>query len=307
MYRSLIAGWLLLVLAIAGYPPQRVAAESAATEEQSGVSQTSLDSRAGASANLNTAATHPLQPVLQMAESAYQRIGSDIQDYTCRIIRRERLGGKLRPYEFMRAKIRHQSLNEAGTEPASPFSVYLRFEKPKTLGGREVLFLEGKNAGRMLVRRGGTRLAYVTTYLAPTSELALKESRYPITDVGFHRLIGRLVEVIKEDMQHEECQVQFFEDAKIGDRSCTRILVEHPRPRDHFRYHRAIVFIDTERQIPLGYASYRWPRKPGGKPVLMEEYLYTDVKLNVGLTDADFDRSNPAYGFLKREPVVARD
>ncbi|MEM6799723.1 MAG: DUF1571 domain-containing protein [Planctomycetota bacterium] len=259
------------------------------------------------------ASQHPLEPVLAMAQEAYDRIGAEVQDYTCRIIRRERLGGKLRPYEFMRAKIRHElpldESNEAasGDNAATPFSVYLQFEKPRALAGREVLFVEGRNAGRMLVRRGGTRLAYVTTYLSPDSPLAVKESRYPITDVGFHRLIGRLIEVVKEDLEHDECRVQFFEGAKIGDRVCTRVLVEHPTQRDHFRYHRAIIFIDTDRQIPLGYASYTWSDKPGGKPVLVEEYLYTDVKLNVGLTDDDFDRDNPAYGFLKRDAVVAKD
>lgn len=241
---------------------------------------------------------HPLAPVLRLAEEGYARISGEIQDYTCRIIRRERIDGRLRGYEFISAKIRHE---QVGAESNDPFSVYLHFDKPARVAGREVLYLEGRNAGRMLVRRGGTRMSYVTTFLAPDSPLAMEESKYPVTDIGFRRLIGRLIEVMREDMQYGECTVQFFEGAKIGDRECTRILVEHPAPRDHFRFHRAIVFIDKEHQIPLGYASYTWPEKRGGKPLLVEEYIYADVKLNVGLTDADFDRDNPSYGFLKRD------
>ena len=34
-------------------------------------------------------------------------------------------------------------------------------------------------------------------------------------------------------------------------------------------------------------------------PRLLEEYTYRQLKLNVGLTDADFQRWNPAYGFRK--------
>ncbi|MEM9184959.1 MAG: DUF1571 domain-containing protein [Planctomycetota bacterium] len=247
-------------------------------------------------------APHPLAPVLKMAEEGYDRIGREVKDYTCRIIRRERHDGKLRGYEFLSAKIRHEQKNEAGT---TPFSVYLHFDKPRKVAGREVLFLEGRNAGRLLVRRGGTRLAYVTTFLKPTSELAMQESRYPVTDIGIQRLIGRLAEVARADMRHGECNVQFFEGAKIGDRECTRILVEHPVRRKHFLYHRAIVFIDKQRQIPLAYASYTWPEQPGGKPVLMEEYIYADVELNVGLTDDDFDRANPSYAFLKKDTALA--
>jgi hypothetical protein len=43
------------------------------------------------------------------------------------------------------------------------------------------------------------------------------------------------------------------------------------------------------------YESYDWPRTPGGQPELIEEYTYLNLKFNVGLTDADFDRGNPAY------------
>jgi len=30
---------------------------------------------------------------------------------------------------------------------------------------------------------------------------------------------------------------------------------------------------------------------------LLEEYTYTDVKINNGFTDADFDENNPSYHF----------
>lgn len=249
---------------------------------------------------------HPLRPLLAMAVEGRERIARDIRDYTCRVIRRERRDGQMRRYEAISAKVRH-AWPATGEDSARPFSVYLHFDRPGSLAGREVLFVEGRNSGRMLVRRGGRRLAYLTTFLAVDSPIALRESRYPVTDLGFERLLARLIEVIHEDLQHGECEVQFFEGAKVADRQCTRVLVEHPVRRDHFRYHRAIVFIDKEWQLPLGYASYTWPEQPGGKPVLMEEYIYTAVELNVGLTDADFDRHNPAYGFVRPEELAARD
>ena len=33
------------------------------------------------------------------------------------------------------------------------------------------------------------------------------------------------------------------------------------------------------------------------KPLLLEEYTYVNMKLNVGLTGADFDDHNKDYGF----------
>ena len=67
------------------------------------------------------------------------------------------------------------------------------------------------------------------------------------------------------------------------------IEVRHPVKRPHFDFHIATIFIDHELNVPIRYASYSWPTEEGGEPVLLEEYTYLDVKLNVGLTDADFD------------------
>ena len=93
-----------------------------------------------------------------------------------------------------------------------------------------------------------------------------------------------------------EPDVQFFADAKLDGRNCTHIQVTHPARGEH-RFHLARVFIDKEMNVPVYYAAYDWPKTQGGKPVLLEEYAYTNVRLNVGLSDRDFQRSNPEYGF----------
>ncbi len=246
---------------------------------------------------------HPLVPVLALAERGLAELRENVRDYTCTVIRRERIGGALRPYEFMSAKVREPRTNADG-DVTTPQSVYVKFLKPESVAGREALFVKGRDSDKMLVRRGGTRLAYMTTYLDPEAPIAMEVNRYPITEIGFARLVERLLEVCREDMKYGEAEVNYFEGAKIGDRVCTRITVEHPEPRDHFRYHRAVIFLDDERGLPLGYASYTWPQTPEGKPQLIEEYIYTDVKLNVGLTDADFEPDNPEYGFQRRDVVV---
>jgi hypothetical protein len=98
-------------------------------------------------------------------------------------------------------------------------------------------------------------------------------------------------------MRYGEAEAKYFPTAKIDDRPCEALVFLHPYPRKHFRFHRAEVFIDKELELPIRYASYEWPAEPGGAPVLLEEYTYTRLKLNVGLKDADFDPSNPEYAF----------
>jgi hypothetical protein len=59
----------------------------------------------------------------------------------------------------------------------------------------------------------------------------------------------------------------------------------------------AQVFIDDELKLPVRYCAYLWPQTAGGEPELLEEYTYQNIKVNVGLTDADFDQANPKYSF----------
>ena len=241
---------------------------------------------------------HPLFPVLELAEEAHESITNNIQDYTCTIVRRERIAGKLTDHQFIEAKVRHEL--RKGEEVLTPFSVYLSFVKPKSVEGREALYVEGQHAGKVFVRRGGQRMGYLSSYVKPDSRAALKENRYPITEVGFQRFAQRMIDALQDDIQHDgNTKVKFYKNAKINGRSCTRVEIIHPEKAEHFDYYRTMVFVDDEHRIPLGYVSYYWPKEGSDKPRLLEEYIYTDVQLNVGLTDTDFDRENPAYGFSR--------
>ena len=59
----------------------------------------------------------------------------------------------------------------------------------------------------------------------------------------------------------------------------------------------ARVFMDEQFNVPIRYAAYDWPETAGGRPPVVEEYTYVDLKLNVGLTPDDFDSKNPKYNF----------
>lgn len=237
---------------------------------------------------------HPLMPIRTYAHQGYDYISRGIHDYSCVLIKREQVDGKITDYQHIQAKIRHQ---RNGGQTDVPFSVYLRFLSPARLAGREVLFVRGQNNDDLVARRGGQRLASITLNVSPTGPLAMEGNRYPITEIGIQNLVGRLVEVIEEELKFDECEVKYFTDARLNGRSCTHIQVTHPVRRPYFRYYLARMFIDNQLQVPIYFVSYDWPQVEGEEPMLFEEYAYTQMKLNVGFTDEDFQRTNPAYGF----------
>ncbi len=79
---------------------------------------------------------HPLLPALRIAQSGLAHIDRDVHDYTCTLVKRERINGQLGPQEYIFAKVRHK-----------PFSVYMYFLSPKDIRGRECMYVVNKNEG----------------------------------------------------------------------------------------------------------------------------------------------------------------
>ena len=233
---------------------------------------------------------HPLAAALRVAESGFAHIRNDIEDYSCTLYKRERVNGKLGEMEAIFTKVRHERTENGRV--IVPFSVYMYFVKPDNVKGRQVIYVAGKNEGKLLAHEANNvlkRFGWVP--IRPNSMLAMRGNRYPITEVGIENLTRRLVEVAKHDMGFKECEVNWLPGVKIDSRMCTRIEVVHPMPRKNFRYHKAYIYIDDELNVPIRFESYDWPRVKGGPPILFEEYTYVNLKLNQGFTDADF-RSN---------------
>lgn len=243
-------------------------------------------------------AEHPLAKILRLAEPIHQHIVDDIRDYTATLIKRERIGGELSDYVTMFIKVRHEQTTDGRV--VVPFSVYLRFLAPEEIKGREVIYVAGRNDGKLLAQESPNTVTgklFGTTALSPTGMLAMRGNRYPITEIGIETMIRRLMEVARADMKYDEVKIRIIKGAKVGDRLCRCLQVVHPVRRDYFRFHVARVFVDDQLNLPIRYASYDWPDAPGAEPPLLEEYTYMDLKINVGLDDSDFDTTNPDYHF----------
>lgn len=240
--------------------------------------------------------SHPLDPALDMAREALVHIQRDIHDYTCTIIKRERVKGVLGDYEYMAAKVRNRKVVDGRV--VQPLSAYLRWLKPEACEGREVLWVEGKNNNKLRAKEGGTRGRFLPkVWLDPHGALAMQGNLYPITDIGIENLVTKLIERGTRDRKHaDETLVDFIKNAKINGRVCTLLQVKHPIQRDYFDFHLAQIFVDDELNVPVRYAAYNWPAREGGQPQVIEEYTYVNMKLNVGLKDIDFDHTNPEYG-----------
>ena len=225
---------------------------------------------------------HPLMPALRVAQNGLASIDANIQDYSAVLYKQERIDGTLQDQEVAYVKIRH-----------NPFSVYMFFVSPNK--GREALYNQPMDGtiGKLVAMDCGFKRRLGKFELDPMGRLAMRGQKYPIMKLGVRNLTSELIEVATNDSKFGECEVRTA-PSKINGRDVTLIEVTHPVPRQNFRFHKAEVFIDNELKVPIRYAAYMWPEKPGEQPPLEEAYTYLNIKVNNGFTDADFDKENPA-------------
>ena len=235
--------------------------------------------------------THPLDPILRIAYQSIKTMEEEVVDYTAVLTRRERIGEQEMPPSAMKVKIRNPRDDQA-------FSIYLKFTEPENTKGREVIWVEGQNDNKIVVHETGI-LGLLRVVQPPDSFVAMLGNRYPVTETGLLRLMEKLTQYGLRDRKHGECHVEIIEDVMVAKVSCTRLRIVHPTKQEPFTFHIAEIDLDMQRMIPIRLATWDWPREGAEdeSPLLTEEYIYHNVKLNVGLKDIDFDPDNPAYDY----------
>jgi hypothetical protein len=226
----------------------------------------------------------PILRALRMIDDCQARYET-VSDYVCTFSKRERIDGRLASKHVMLMKVR-----------THPRSIYLKFRQPSP--GREAIYVDGRNDGKVLAHEVGLkRLLAGTLSLDPTGSMAMEDNRHPITHAGIGSLLDTVEARWSRDLDRPETLVAFRDGQFVGSRPCILIESTHPLHRPELLFYRVRVYIDRELGLPVRFEAYDWPASPEAAPELMEEYTYTDVKLNVGLSDSDFDVSNTAYSF----------
>jgi hypothetical protein len=229
------------------------------------------------------AAEHPLKAAIKLAKES-SLAAKELKSYRALFTKQEMVKGRMFSSQ-MQMKFR-----------AEPMSVYLRFVNPEH-NGREVLFVEGQNNGQMLAHDTGLKALAGTVALDPNGEMALAEARYPVTRIGVENLAEGVAAQWERETAFGESEVKYYPDAKLGERQVLVIESSHPVKRNQFRSAITRLWIDKETRLPVRVQQYDFPPAAGGKPILVEDYTYTNIDPNVELTENDFNVRNPAYQF----------
>ena len=244
------------------------------------------------------------------------------QDYTAKLLRQERfLDGMKNQLNFFKFK--------------KPFSVYLRFIDP--FPGREVIFVRGWNDDEIKVHKGSfpditvsldprgsramershhpiTQFGFANTLKMASKNLNLARKRgegeIKVSDGGV--VNGQPVWKIESRFPKGGHHVTAKDDETLWDISkrtgqdmylllYTNQDKKYDEPDDVDEGDRVFIpryyggrtefHVTKNASIPVRVVIRDWQGR------LYEQYDYTEVKLNVGLTGKDFDPDNQAYDF----------
>ena len=228
-----------------------------------------------------TGDTQKLGAAIKLAKDA-QASMKKINDYEATFNKKEVVGNKLISSEMF-VKFREQ-----------PFSVYIKYLNPHA--GREVIYVAGKNRGKLLAHAEGVAAIVGTLKLSTDSRDAMEENRYPITMFGMSNLLTTLIQQWEAEEKKDDAVVKFFPNAKLDKVDCKVAETSYAKQVPHAKFHMTRLYIAKESGLPVRVEQFGFPAD-GQQPPIIEEYNYTNIKTNVSFTDADFDTKNKAYGF----------
>jgi Protein of unknown function (DUF1571) len=224
-------------------------------------------------------AAEPMDEPLRLLAAA-RKAFDNVNDYTCLLIKRERVDGQTLADNVIHMKFRKE-----------PFSVALVWQEPKNLVGQEAYFISGANENKLRVRGAGA-LGLFGFVSIPTDDPRVKAtSKYSITDAGIGNMLTRFEKGWDLERKLGLTKVNRSE-YEYNKRRCVRVETIHPlKPNSNFMFYRSVVYFDKEHKLPIRVECYDWPTEPGdAKGVLAEMYSFAHLKLNVGLDDEAFVR-----------------
>jgi hypothetical protein len=201
-----------------------------------------------------------LAKLIADCNAAYDKIDG----YTCTFRKQEAFEGVSRPAEVMEMKFR------------KPHTVHLVWQNG-ILRNRQVLYDARSNGGKILVYTGNLPAFHKVFRLTLDSVEVTRENRHSISQIGMGYLCVRLNEQFEQERKAGKPETKYTGLETVDGRKTwhvARTLEDGGRREWN---------IDVELLLPTRVATF----DKEGKPV--ETYSYSDVKINPGLKDEDFD------------------
>lgn len=255
-FSVIAAGLLLALVSLGGKPPERPLPNPAPVAEPPGTPVGDVD-------------------LLGIWTAAARDTFKQVRDYQCTFVKRERIDGTLQEEQTALMQVR-----------THPFSVRMKFVAPKSVAGREAIYVAGRNNGKIKAKGSGALSLVGYVSLDPRDPRAMQGTRHVITEAGIGNLIQRLSQA--KARPGDRGIQSLVSEVEVNRRPAVRIEVIDPNADGHHTFYRSVVYFDKETNLPVRFDAYDRPKAPGTAGDLIESYTYVDLRFNLGLSDTTF-------------------
>lgn len=199
-----------------------------------------------------------------------------IKDYTCILLKNEKIGGKMQGVETIEMKYR-----------VKPNCIYAKWVDGPWKG-REALYRDSA-PGKLRVRESGA-LGLLAVTVPVDSEIAKRGTNHPLTEIGLGFLLNMILKDYKPahaagDLVRKDIGLQQIEGTSVY----VMDSVIKKNPKNNYYCHRIRHYLDYTNSLEIKAEIFDWDDQ------LYESFTYLKLVINPGLKDSDFDQSNPAY------------
>ncbi len=224
----------------------------------------------------NELCSQDIHSLVESMVEAYARV----HDYTTIFFRRGLNEEELCPKETILLKFR------------KPFSIYMKWiEEPKK--DREILYVEGWNEGMCRISMGS--FPDFTFNLDPESGHIKNDSfGHTVLEAGIGHLVETLAKNLRKSMERPQdaCKVLDLGISEVhGEKvRCLEGIYPEAQPGKYYAP-KIILCLSVATSLPVQARVYNQFGE------MTEEFGFKNTKINVGLTDKDFNPENPDYDF----------
>lgn len=240
---------------------------------------TKMPMAAESPAAASDAASETQQHIAFLKESLAETM--KLKTLTVNFLRQERLGllKELKPKEDIIAEHRDE-----------PFSVRFTWNDAKS-EYRQCVYIHGKEGNKVLLMPRSGLFGLPPTLQKYPAEFAVtfQKARNPITDFGPRRMMERVIDRIEKARAHGDVKITRLDPKPIGplNETCHHFELRYPAG-DQYACKLQDLYISTTTKLPV--ATYLWiPGKVERSDATLDAmYMYSGLKANVALTDANF-------------------
>jgi hypothetical protein len=188
---------------------------------------------------------HPGRNPIAFLEKCLKHYDRTVKGYSLTLRKREYIDGTLHKLEVIDVHFKDE-----------PHSVFFKWRPGTARKAARVVYVEGKNDNKMLVKPAGAAGAFVSVVTRDVDSPDAKQSgRYPINEFGLKKAMQRVLVNWKRAAQEKALHVEYLgihTVAEAGDRPCFKFRrTRYARPEDD-GVTDLTMYIDTETLLQVG-------------------------------------------------------